>query len=292
MTSETPAAGAEPLPSVSAIVIAVDQEPQLRALIASLREQAAGLTLQIVLVDAGSKDGSAALDREFSDVSVLKMRRYFGMARARNMGVRAAQGDYLLFIEPSMSLPVGALARMVSALEQGAGAALQPTSHSQVLRLPSPGDLYQAWRQDGDLSGLATEGGPWVTNCAVLVRKSFIQGMNYFDERYGEFGPELEFFFQLKVSGKPVVILEGAAGGDAVGGWPDQAHDRRDQALLSADFVNGMAVFAAKHGGSGYGVRIKAAFAALVDLLTHPGEIGYRFAILVDILNGQQVDGL
>ena len=63
---------------------------------------------EIVLVDGGSTDATAAIAARFPEVSLLSSPR--GRARQMNAGARAARGDVLLFLHADTLLPDGALA--------------------------------------------------------------------------------------------------------------------------------------------------------------------------------------
>lgn len=68
---------------------------------------------EIVLVDGGSTDATAAIAGRFPEVSLLASPR--GRARQMNAGARAARGDVLLFLHADTLLPDGALAAVEAA---------------------------------------------------------------------------------------------------------------------------------------------------------------------------------
>ena len=49
----------------------------------------------------------------------------------------------------------------------------------------------------------------WITprGAPLMVRKLFLRGMNYFDERYGEYWSDLELCWQLRNAGKSILVL-------------------------------------------------------------------------------------
>ena len=48
--------------------------------------------LQIIVVDNGSRDGSASLDSEFPAAQFLRLPQNFGLTKALNIGIRASDG--------------------------------------------------------------------------------------------------------------------------------------------------------------------------------------------------------
>jgi glycosyltransferase involved in cell wall biosynthesis len=84
-------------------------EPCLRSVLAQLEPQHA-----LVLVDDGSRDASYSiawqLRQEFAHADVTLIRQpHHGVARARNSGLAAARGQYLLFVDADDLLEPGAL---------------------------------------------------------------------------------------------------------------------------------------------------------------------------------------
>lgn len=78
-------------------------------------------TLEVVLVDDGSTDGSAeicdAYGRQDSRVKVIHQKNG-GAANAKNTGLRAVSGDYLAFVDSDDYLEPGAFRHMASLLDQ------------------------------------------------------------------------------------------------------------------------------------------------------------------------------
>jgi len=82
----------------------------LRALAPSV-----GATTDLVVVDDGSTDGSAAA-AEAPDVQVLRRPASDGPAAARNHGVRHTKGEVLLFVDADVEVAPGAVARALETL--------------------------------------------------------------------------------------------------------------------------------------------------------------------------------
>ncbi|HKY00723.1 MAG TPA: glycosyltransferase family A protein [Steroidobacteraceae bacterium] len=92
-------------PSVSAIVIFLDEERFLGEAIASVRSQSLD-AWELLLVDDGSSDASTALARDAA-ASEPERIRYLehpghanrGMSAARNLGLAAARGEFVAFLD-------------------------------------------------------------------------------------------------------------------------------------------------------------------------------------------------
>lgn len=70
---------------------------------------------EVIVVDDGSTDGTAALLERYPDVKVIHQENH-GMSTARNRGLDEAQGEYILFVDSDDLLTDGALATLVAEL--------------------------------------------------------------------------------------------------------------------------------------------------------------------------------
>lgn len=70
---------------------------------------------EVIVVDDGSTDGTAALLEHYPDVKVIHQENR-GMSTARNRGLDEAQGEYILFVDSDDLLTDGALETLVAEL--------------------------------------------------------------------------------------------------------------------------------------------------------------------------------
>lgn len=68
---------------------------------------------EVIVVDDGSTDGTAALLERYPDVKVIHQENR-GMSTARNRGLDEARGEYILFVDSDDLLTDGALATLVA----------------------------------------------------------------------------------------------------------------------------------------------------------------------------------
>jgi GT2 family glycosyltransferase len=102
---------------LTAIILAHDVRDEVRTCLRSLREHAGGLSVQAIVVDNGSRDGTAEMVlREFEDAEVLRIGHNAGMA-ARNAGLECARGRVRMFLDSDAAVIAGALPAMVGALD-------------------------------------------------------------------------------------------------------------------------------------------------------------------------------
>src|SRR5580692_8088726 len=104
-------------PKVTALIFSYDSAPALRRCLAALEGSNDRSSIEILVVDCGSHDESAQLDSEFSNVTMLRLPRYFGRTKALNIRTRTAAGDLLLFMTPEVEVLPTTIPALVSHLE-------------------------------------------------------------------------------------------------------------------------------------------------------------------------------
>lgn len=93
---------------------------------------------EIILVDAGSDDGTCEIAKPYVDFILSDPRE--GLATARNIGIKAAKSTYVLNIGADNVLPSGSLEVMLETLTMGSY-----TGVSAVTELRPPLKNYIAW---------------------------------------------------------------------------------------------------------------------------------------------------
>lgn len=102
------------LPSVSAIVPLFNGERTIGDALSSIFQQDYP-ELEVIVIDDGSTDASAAIVREFPSVHLIQQENA-GVAAARNRGIAAARGDLLAFLDQDDRWLPGKLRRQVEHL--------------------------------------------------------------------------------------------------------------------------------------------------------------------------------
>jgi rSAM/selenodomain-associated transferase 2 len=104
--------------SISVVIPTLDEAAAIGAAVAGAR-RALG-ACEVIVVDAGSRDGTAAAAAAAGATVVTALG---SRADAMNLGASVASGDVLLFLHADTLLPAGAAAAVAAALEHtGAGA--------------------------------------------------------------------------------------------------------------------------------------------------------------------------
>jgi glycosyltransferase involved in cell wall biosynthesis len=107
---------AQPAPVVSVIVPAFNEERVIGACVDSLLAQA-GPPLEVLVIDDGSTDGTAAVARA-RHVPVLRL-PHGGPAAAKNAGAAAARGEVLVFFDADLVAEPGAVEALCRPILEG-----------------------------------------------------------------------------------------------------------------------------------------------------------------------------
>ncbi len=103
--------------SVSVIIVNYCTRELLRDCLASLRSEG-GAGIEVIVVDNGSRDDSAAMVREeFPEVRLIENSENLGFAKANNQGIRQAHGKYLLLLNSDTVVRPGALQTMAEFMD-------------------------------------------------------------------------------------------------------------------------------------------------------------------------------
>jgi glycosyltransferase involved in cell wall biosynthesis len=103
-------------PLVSIVVPVYNGERYLREALDSAFAQGYE-QCEVVVVDDGSEDGTAQIIRSYDQVQHVRQTNA-GQARAKNVGVEAAGGEYITFLDADDVLPPGRVSTQVDYLLQ------------------------------------------------------------------------------------------------------------------------------------------------------------------------------
>src|SRR4028119_842197 len=91
-------------PSLSVIVPALNEERHVGSLLSDVSSQTRSAD-EVIVVDAGSEDGTVSVAERFPGVVLLNGSP--PVAKGRNLGGRRAGGDVLVFLDADVRLPEG-----------------------------------------------------------------------------------------------------------------------------------------------------------------------------------------
>ena len=196
-------------PKVSALVVSYNRKALLRRALEALERSEARDTIEIVVVDNGSTDGSQQLESDFPRARFIRIPRNFGLTKALNLGVRGSEAEYVFFLHEDTEV-FPDTTRLLAALldSQPDAGAVCPLLVDDADR-PAP----QLGKFPPDDTWRPAEPGPdplpvdYPRGAALMIRRHFFTAIRQIDERYGQFGSDADLCFQLRRAGKKILLL-------------------------------------------------------------------------------------
>ena len=261
------------------VVVSRNRSDLLRKCLESLEKSDARDTLQLIVVDNGSRDGAAQLETDFPAVQFVKLPKNFGLTKAMNLGWRAADAEYVFFLHDDTEVPPSTVVQLADALDANSdAAAVCPLlvdeaggPAAQLGNLPPDG----SWRPAAP-AGAEPFGVQYPRGAALMARVYYIKAIRQIDERYGQWGSDADLATQILRASKKILLVPSAT--------VKHRDNRAYTAQERADFLHAQAVFAGKYSGFGAGLRarIGSILGPLVSFRL--GELRYTIA-------GQKIDG-
>jgi N-acetylglucosaminyl-diphospho-decaprenol L-rhamnosyltransferase len=263
---------APPKAGISVVIVSRNRQELLRRSLEAL-----GSAHQIIVVDNGSSDGAANLDDEFPAARFIRLPKNFGLTKALNVGIRSAEGDYLLFLHDDTCISGEAVSQLAKVLETNPDVgAVCPRFPGlpQGGKLPTGTHPYPQWHtvECPDFEDVEC-----ATGAAIMLRHQFIRAMLHIDERYGNYGSDIDLCAQVvrRASKKVRIACNVIALHDVLG---------KEDSLLEADKVIGTAVFLGKYYGFAAGMKFRLANTA-------KSIISFRWGMAKYLLSNQKLDG-
>ncbi len=266
-------------PRVSAVLVGFNQAAELRRAIEALERSQQRERLEILVVDCGSGDESPQLDVHYPAINLLRMPHHFGATKAMNIATRTAKAELVFFLSPFVEVLPETVVSLASKLDDDTSAA----AVCPLLVDPEGNPVPQVFRSSTGGELVVMEAGADTVNFpsreALLVRKGFLRGINYFDERFGEFGADLDLAMQIRRQGKkirvfPELRVTRHPGADPLPG----------DALVESDRIVGVGALVGKYQGFFAGLRFR--LAAILKALLH-----FDLKLVSLLVQGQKLDG-
>jgi len=269
------------------VVVSRNRIELLRLCLESLEKSDGRETLQIIVVDNGSTalqnpELSAQLETDFPNVRFFRLPKNFGLTKAMNIGWRAAQADYVLFLHDDTEVEPAAIERLAAVLDERSDAAAvcplltdgEGRPAPQLGELPPDGNYRPA-----EVAGSEPVEVMYPRGAALMLRGFVIKSIRQIDERYGQFGSDADLAAHIRTGARKILLVPDArvkhAGGASLETW---------DSLRRADFLLARARFVSKY--QGYAAGLMTQLAAIFGSL-----LSFRWGELRYLLSGQKIDG-
>ncbi len=197
-----------------------------------------GVELETIVVDNGSRDGTAALIAErYPAVRVVSLPVNRGFAGGVNAGIRAASGELVALLNNDAVPEPPWLARLIAGLgeEAGVGACtskIVQAGRSGPVQFDTTGDYYTIFgrahargRDEIDVGQYDTPGEVFgATGAATLYRRALFDRVGLFDEEFFAYYEDVDLSLRARLAGfrtryEPAAVVRhqmGATSGGAI----------------------------------------------------------------------------
>jgi N-acetylglucosaminyl-diphospho-decaprenol L-rhamnosyltransferase len=215
---------------VSVIIVSWNVSDLLAACLDSLKMSAGEYRMEIIVVDSASTDDTVTrIQRDYPHVKLLAQRENVGFTRGNNIGLAAAQGRYLLLLNPDTELHGDAVAKMIAYLDANSRVGIvgphtlntDGTTQSTRRRFPNSTMAFfestwlqplapKRWldefyiTQPPDDAVIEVD---WVQGSALMARREVYEQIGGLDTDYVMFYEELDWCKRAKDVGWRVAYL-------------------------------------------------------------------------------------
>ncbi len=216
------------MPRLSIIIVTYNSRGEIDACLRSVTHGATTIDREIVVVDNGSADGTAAFVREqWPAVRLLETGGNLGFARANNLAIRQTSGELVLLLNPDTTVPTAAIDRLAAALEGDGSAAIagprivDAEGHAELSfgrMISPPAELWQKllmtghsrrWpivRQFVERLTRRTRYVDWVTGACLLAYRADLEAVGLFDERFFLYTEDVDLCASVRARGRRVLF--------------------------------------------------------------------------------------
>lgn len=219
---------------ISVVIVNWNTRELLLDCVASLIEQTRASTLEIIVVDNASRDGSMeAFAERFPQVISIRNQDNLGFSKANNQGLRIARGRYLCLVNSDVKALDGVLDKLRAFMEdQPDVGAVAPRTVGGDLKLRKNCREYPTIRNAfcqaifldqlfpsvrafrgrslRDFDYGTTQEIEVLSGCFIMVRRVVIETVGMLDERFFIYSEDVDWCKRIRAGGWKVVFLPSA----------------------------------------------------------------------------------
>jgi len=277
---------------ISVIVISFNGLAFIHDCLETVRLSLETTDAEIIVVDNGSTDGTLELIKDkFPDVNLVENKKNLGFARAANQGFDKAQGQYILLLNQDTRIRNYAIAKLAGKMQSdpkigtigpkfiGFDGRLQKACRSfpryrdflyiitGLSTLFPESKIFSHWKM-GWFDHLSEREVDQPMGAALMIRRSLLEELGGFDERFRIFFNDVDFCRRAKSSGYislyyPSAVIEHYYGGTI----------RTMKSKMILEWHRALSKYFIKHSRSRGAKLIARLMAVLIILLSYPRAV-------------------
>ena len=195
---------------VSVIIPTYNRLPMLKEALASVFSQDFNGSIEVIVVDDYSSDGTAEfITQQYPEVHLIKLEKNVGCPAARNQGFRVARGKYIapldsddLWEKKYLEIQINTLAQKEKSFAVSDLFFWNTIKNSKKVRLQRP-DLN---KYNSPLHHLLVGSFIYTPSSVVFPKKLFSE-IGYFDEQF-RYGSDTDFYIRSLLAGYQPIFTE------------------------------------------------------------------------------------
>lgn len=216
---------------LSIIIVSYNTKTDLKNCLRSIYRFTKNIDFEVIVVDNNSQDGSPEMvSTQFPKAKVIHSKKNLGFGNANNLGSKAANGEYLLFLNPDTILKSDAIIKSLEYARdiKNLGAlsiqllfqdgSIQPSGgyfptltrmlawHTAVDEIPIIKQMIRPFHPSASFYQSSFEP-DWITGAYMLIPKKVFREAGGFDSKIFMYGEDMELCYRLKQKGLKIIYL-------------------------------------------------------------------------------------
>jgi N-acetylglucosaminyl-diphospho-decaprenol L-rhamnosyltransferase len=215
--------------TLAVIIVTYNSRRDLDGCLTALVQTRPSNAMEIVVVDNGSSDGTAAHVRErWPSVTLIAGGENLGFAKANNVGIRKSTGDLVLLLNPDAIVSPGSIETLVAALtahseaaiagprivdgdgrpELSFGSMISPIAELRQKLLVVGNDRHvPVLSQWVDRMTRQQKPVDWVSGACLLIRRTDLDAVGLLDERFFMYAEDVDLCAAVRARGRAVLFV-------------------------------------------------------------------------------------
>lgn len=204
---------------ISVIILTFNESEYVCRCIEMVKKSRGDFSREIIVIDNGSNDNTDVLLRKrYPEVQLISNHKNLGVARARNQGLRLANGDYMVFLDADSEVRSNTLSSLLSYMEFHSNVAVAgpkllypdgtlqyscrmfPSLLTFICRGLGVSDEHQFLRKHMMVAfnHQAQQTVDWVLGACQMIRRSALKDIGILDEHYFFGYEDIDFCYRAQ----------------------------------------------------------------------------------------------